>query len=60
MTIELSGRERAVRSAVRNYLYPMTMPEMQAELALSIEAGDAIRTKWVACYIDECINESEG
>ena len=49
-----TARERAIRSAIRNFLYPMTEAEMMAELALSIEKGDTVRIKYINEYIAEC------
>lgn len=43
-----------VRSAVRNFLYPMTESEMRRELELSIEVGDSVRADYVAEYMREC------
>jgi hypothetical protein len=48
------ARERAIRAAIRNFLYPLTEAQMMVELANSIERGDAVRTKYVNEYIEEC------
>lgn len=44
-----------LRQNVRNYLIPMRMSELQAELAVSIERGDTERAR----YVEEFIREVE-
>lgn len=45
----------SLRQNVRNFLLPMTLPELRRELELSMESGDEER----AGYIDEFIREVE-
>lgn len=46
---------RAVRQAVRNFLAPLTVAEVQRELDLSIEMGATVR----AGYVEEFLRELE-
>ncbi len=54
------ARARAIRSAVRNYLYPMTESQMMNELDIAIKAGDTVLSKRINEYIEECRNGPDG
>lgn len=57
MTTTLSGRERACRSNIRNFLYPLTLREMQVELDMAILWSDPLRIRFITEYMDETRNE---
>jgi len=53
---------RQLRQNVRNLLLPMTVAEIQCELKLSVEVGDAVRAGYVKEYLREaqakCIEQT--
>ena len=47
----------SVRSNVRNFLVPLTVAEVTAELDLSVEMGDTVRAGYIAEFLAELIAE---
>jgi hypothetical protein len=54
--ITMSQRD-LVRQAVRNFLYPLSLAEMERELVVSIEMDDPVRARCINDYINECIRD---
>ena len=42
-----------LRTNIRNFLVPLTLAEMQAELDISVEIGDVLRAEYIEEYICE-------
>jgi len=49
-----------LRQNVRNYLYPMTVAEIQRERELSVKAGDTVRARYVEEFLREIEDDFDG
>lgn len=50
----MTDYERQLRQNIRNYLYPMTIEQMEVELEISHERRDVLRIRFIEEYIAEC------
>ena len=49
-----------LRTNIRNFLVPLTMVEMQAELDISVEIDDTLRAEYIEEYICEVMADFNG
>lgn len=46
-----------IRQALRNFLIPLTIAEVERELELSIERGDSVRAGYVEEFLQELYDD---